>query len=69
MVIFGLTINFKKIPWICSVMGGHDWTNAADQGINPSPEQLKNGFDGFMAYSNMYCKQCGYESDLVKKLK
>ena len=50
-------------------MGGHDWTNAAQEGIKATPEQIQAGYDGFMDYANMYCKKCGYEYDLVEKLK
>jgi hypothetical protein len=44
-------------PILC-FMGEHDWTSAADQGEEPTPEQLAAGVAGFWDYARMYCKHC-----------
>ncbi len=55
--------------WHCKIWGFHDWTSAAQQGIPPTPEQLKTGIEGFNSYATMYCKRCGHISLLSKRLK
>ena len=55
----------KKI-WIklqC-LLGMHEWTCNADQGIKATQEQLNNGIDGFYDYAKMFCKNCKVESKL-----
>ena len=47
----------------CYMLGSHDWTSAAQEGVKPTKEQLKS-IAGFYEYSNMYCKKCGKESNL-----
>ena len=37
----------------------HKWTSAAEEGIEPTKEQLQNGLDGFLDYAAIYCKRCG----------
>jgi hypothetical protein len=49
--------------WIeCHILGNHDWTCAAGEGIPPTDEQLHGGIEGFYSYAKMYCKRCGIES-------
>jgi len=45
----------------------HDWTSAAQQGIEATPEQLSNGVEGFWDYATMYCSKCGKVSELSKR--
>jgi len=41
------------------LLGDHDWTSAAEEGIPPTKEQTLAGFpDGFIDYAKMYCKRC-----------
>lgn len=54
--------------WNCRIWKFHDWTSAAQQGIPPTPEQLKS-VDGFWDYATMYCKRCGRISNLSKRVK
>lgn len=44
----------------------HDWTCAADQGIEPTEDQLKS-IAGFYDYAKTYCKRCGHVSEVSKK--
>ena len=37
----------------------HKWTSAAEEGIEPTQEQIKKGLDGFLDYAAIYCKRCG----------
>jgi hypothetical protein len=55
--------------WHCKFLWFHDWTSAAQQGIPPTPEQLKAGIAGFNSYATMYCKRCGHISKLSNRLK
>lgn len=54
----------KKIwRWIlCHVLGDHEWTCAAAEGIPATQEQLYGGLAGFYDYAKMYCKHCPKES-------
>lgn len=54
--------------WLCRLWGHHDWTCAAAEGIPATPEQLKGGLAGFWDYATMYCKRCGKENELSKKM-
>jgi len=45
--------------FLCNILGDHDWTCAAEQGIKPTPLQVKNGIAGFKDYATTYCKRCG----------
>ena len=47
------------------LVGGHDWTCAAREGIKPDPVKLKaNPVGYFWEYAKMYCKRCGHVSTL-----
>jgi len=48
-----------KVFFNCKVLGLHNWTCAADEGILATQEQLNSGLDGFWDYAKMYCKDCG----------
>jgi len=50
----------------CKMMGMHNWTSKAQEGIKPSLIQTNAGVEGFFDYAKMYCKDCGEESDLNK---
>jgi len=54
---------------LCDLLGDHcgQWTSAAEQGIPPTPEQVKAGYEGFKEYAKMYCRRCGRESKLNRK--
>jgi len=57
----------KKI-FLCWIIGFHDWTCKADQGIQPTKEEAENiSGKGFWLYAAMYCKRCNKVSDLSKK--
>ncbi len=56
----------KKL-FLCYLFGFHDWTCKAQEGIAPSPEQIKDGISGFWDYAKMYCKRCGKMSDISEK--
>jgi hypothetical protein len=46
--------------WInCHLLGDHDWTCAAEEGIPPTHFQRHGGLAGFMDYAKMYCRACG----------
>lgn len=57
---------FISILWNCWFWQNHDWTCAAEQGIEPTPKQLADGVAGFYDYATMYCKRCGTVSKLSK---
>ncbi|MBA7571113.1 hypothetical protein ES708_12870 [subsurface metagenome] len=40
-------------------IGDHCWTCKAEQGINPTPLEIKMGVEGFKSYSTMFCERCG----------
>ena len=46
------------------LIGEHDWTCAAEEGIKPTPLQLRLGVEGFRDYGKMYCKHCKKLSNL-----
>ena len=52
----------------CHICGSHDWTSDALQDKPPTKEQVGAGMDGFWNYAKMYCKRCGKESELNKKI-
>ena len=62
-----IKVNFKKIIR-CNIFKSHNWTCRAMEGIDPTEEQIKGGAKGFAEYAKMYCKNCGKESKLNKKL-
>ena len=49
------------------MMGMHDWTSKALQGIRPTKEQLENPKKGFWEYSLMYCSRCNKKSELNQR--
>jgi len=49
--------SFKQL-WYCQLLGSHDWTCAAKEGIPPTQEQLQGGLVGFWEYAKMYCRRC-----------
>lgn len=59
---------FEKL--LCLIIGGHDWTSKADEGVKPEFEKdLKEMsadeiLNGFWDYAEMYCKRCGKSSGL-----
>ena len=70
---FGLVIrvlngkeDFMKSFWrkLLCIIGDHEWTCKAEQGIKPTKEELTNPLVGFAIYSRMYCKHCGKVSHL-----
>lgn len=44
--------------FLCHVLGDHDWTCAAKEGIPATQRQLNKGMAGFYSYATMYCKHC-----------
>ena len=40
------------------LLGDHDWTCKAAQGIKPQDHELNNGLAGFWEYATMYCSRC-----------
>jgi len=56
-----LAVIWKK--FLC-LIGDHEWTCKAEQGIKPTKEELAVPFVGFQIYSAMYCKHCGRISAL-----
>lgn len=55
----------KKI-FLCWIIGFHDWTCKAEEGIPPTKEEVEST-KGFFIYATMYCKRCNKVSDLSKK--
>ena len=55
--------SFLSRLFFCKIMDSHEWTSNAQQGIPPTPEQLKS-VAGFWDYATMYCKRCGHISEL-----
>jgi hypothetical protein len=47
------------------LIGDHDWTCKASQGIQPSADEVRDGYAGFLRYAAMYCARCGYGSALT----
>ena len=42
------------------LVGWHDWTCLADQGIKPDPVRIRQDPLGyFKEYAEMFCKRCG----------
>lgn len=56
----------KKRNFFC-LLGHHEWTCAANKGIKATNDQL-GSWQGFKDYVKMYCKHCGKESKLNKRL-
>ena len=57
----------KILNWIACLIGSHQWTCAAKEGIAPTAAQLEAGVVGFHDYAKMYCKRCGAMSTLNKR--
>ena len=60
---------FLSMVWNCKIWKFHKWTSAAQKGIPPTIEQIKNGIQGFYDYATMYCERCGHISKLSNRLK
>ena len=60
---------FLSMVWNCKIWKFHKWTSAAQKGIPPTNEQIKNGIEGFYNYATMYCERCGHISKLSNRLK
>jgi hypothetical protein len=58
------------INWIsCNILGIHEWTCNAKEGIPATEKQIRGGIMGFADYAKMYCKYCRKESKLNRRLK
>ena len=58
---------FLKILFLCNILGDHDWTSKAQEGIKPNPPKTSNVnviLADFGEYAKMYCKRCGKVSGL-----
>jgi len=53
----------------CKILGIHNYTSAAAEGIPPTEAQLNSGTDGFFDYAAMYCKDCGHVSTYSQRYK
>lgn len=51
--------------FLCHILGDHQWTSKADQGIKPSREELESS-QGFWKYARVYCSRCGEPSKYNK---
>ena len=49
----------KIIIKLKCLIGDHQWTSAAEEGIDATKAQREGGIEGFYDYARMYCKQCG----------
>ncbi len=47
---------------LCCLLGSHQWTNKAAEGVKPTQEELDGGVAGFWRYARVYCKRCGKDS-------
>ena len=56
----------KLLERLRCLIGDHDWTTAAAQGIPPTPRQLES-VGGFYDYATMYCSRCRRVSELSGK--
>ena len=52
----------------CKLLNFHNWTSLSLLGVDPTKEQSNGGYEGFKEYAKMYCKDCGTESELNKRL-
>jgi hypothetical protein len=52
---------------ILCLMGIHEWTCLAQEGIKPTQWQLDSGVEGFWIYATMFCKRCQKVSELSKR--
>lgn len=50
------------------LIGDHDWTSKANQGIQPDARELADGYVGFRRYATMFCARCGHGSSLNANL-
>lgn len=67
LAAFSFALSRLRDLWdnVQCLLGNHDWTCKAQQGIQPTPEQLTGDLvRGFREYSKMYCKHCLVESEL-----
>jgi len=49
------------------MLGWHEWTCAAEQGVPATYDQIADPFWGYWDYAKMYCRHCGAESELSKQ--
>lgn len=61
-------MKWLKCFMLCRVLGNHDWTSRAQQGIPPTREQLSTP-DGFWDYAKMFCRRCGRVSRLNDRIR
>lgn len=54
-----------KVKVLC-LIGWHEWTCKAKEGIPPTQEQLSSPTPGFWDYATTYCKNCGKELTVRK---
>lgn len=52
------------LQFFLCLIGAHEWTCAAREGVKPTPAQLAGGMQGFRDYATMYCKHCLKVSDI-----
>lgn len=61
----------KKI-WHCYIFGSHEWTSPIQEGVPVRvPEKgatMQEVKQCLYESSRMYCKRCGYESELSKRI-
>lgn len=54
-----MTAAARVWSWIRCLLGDHDWTSKAAQGVKPSADELRDGLAGFERYAQMFCARCG----------
>lgn len=60
-------MGIKKLI-LCHILGFHDWTCKAEQGIQPTPPSPTDSVElAFWEYAKMYCKCCNKVSPLSQK--
>jgi hypothetical protein len=55
------------LQFFLCLIGNHEWTCAAREGMPPTPAQLAGGMQGFRDYATMYCKHCHKVSDISER--
>lgn len=54
----------RFLEWLLCLVGDHDWTSKALQGMKPSADEIRDGYAGFQRFAAMYCARCGRGSAL-----
>lgn len=55
-----VTAAVRAWNWVrCRLLGDHDWTCKAEQGVKPSADELCDGLAGFDRYAQLFCSRCG----------